>query len=172
MSQTEIVVPVGMPLVVSDPCYIDSSRCDTREEAWDFIGGGGLGVVLEDAHGRWQAESVTYNDPEWGERVAKLWLSRGIRELGPMERVGTCGVDSGRMWAGSGEQLPLDFEKYLAKMEEEEFPLASEFARGFTTGTGYGDGAYSCWVRRDAQNQRPALVEVMFIDIERVLEAA
>ena len=175
-------------LVVADPCYVDTDDFDgTRgmyatSAAIDTVGAvptakqakerlGDLGTVVEDAGGEWDAYiDVTDDTGGWGRRVEALRLRRvGAFPTGTTVEIGENGVDSGQMFAGGLETLPLDYEALLKEYEDEDGEWVNrdslEFGGGVVSSTGYGDGVYRVTARRDVDG-RIAEVAVLFIEDE------
>ena len=160
-------------MVIIDPCYID------KDDAPDFdlLYKHTSGVVVPDCAGEWTAEIVMSDQGSWGERVETLSLvrtdNRGYYVNGFELLHNDHGVDSGQMYAGCLSNLPLDYERLLTGYNvDKDKPYGGDnysnanilaVEGGVVSSTGYGDGQYSSYVRRD-RNGRPFEIEVRFLE--------
>ena len=173
-----VTFTVENDLVVADPCYIDSDdftagRKPTVAQVRKTLGH--MGVIVADCEGTWDAESVTENGGI-GEVVGRLELTRrGTRVTGSRVFAGTNGVDSGTMFAGPRESLPIDYEHYLQAHYDGNGDWLSfdhiAYGRegGIACSTGYGDGAYPVHVAQGSDG-RPAQIIVDFLPDEEECE--
>ena len=156
-------------LVVADPCYVDTDDGETTRAVVSDARTSGLSTVVENAAGEWTAEAEYSDEGSWGNRVARLVLTRrGAGYAARGAEVGRNGVDSGQMWAGPAAALPLDYEALLetyrdADGEWVDRSLFEAPEGGAVSSTGYGDGLYSVYVNRDAEGVA-SRVEVEFIE--------
>lgn len=145
-------------LVVADPCYVDEG--DSLESLAD------LGVVLNGCAGTWEA-TVSFK----AGRTSVLHAERSDYEHNPFtscwERLSeNAGVDSGQMFIGCASGTPLNYQKVLdhyrtglkGEWEDKDFFGHGE---GVVSATGWGDGCYPIYVKRDARGD-PVAVEVRF----------
>lgn len=97
-----------------------------------------------------------------------------------LEEVGLIGVDAGVCWVGDpcyilhAEKAPADIGKnwgeFCDKLEEKGRPAQFNYdmghaGLGVVVSTGYGDGSYPVYVRRNSEG-RIAEVRVVFIEEE------
>lgn len=101
------------------------------------------------------------------------------------EKVGVIGVDAGLCWIGDPCYiLHRDDDKYIAIGKNwrefcsnfENYPVMKQFhydmghpGLGFCVSTGYGDGSYDVFVKRNNEG-RIAEVKVVFIEKETEME--
>lgn len=157
---TRVAFEVKDKLVVADPCYIDENG--TLESL------GILGVVLGGCAGTWVAE-VEMRDG----RVSVLRATKHDENIldDCWERVNEGnGVDSGQMFIGCASGTPLIYEEVLdhyktgpnGEWEDKDFFGHGE---GAVSATGWGDGCYPVYVKRDTRGD-PVAVEVRFMEDE------
>ena len=142
-------------IIISDPCYVDD---EGRAEHW-------LATTISNAAGEWEAsvELIELEHP-WGKRVARLILTRLDAELtAQVSDVATVGVDSGQMFMGPIESLPLDYD--LICRDNADYHAADPTSGGVVSSTGIGDGGYGVFVTA-AVDGRPGKVEVVFLTEE------
>ena len=161
---TQVEFKVRDKMVIADPCYIDG---DDKLSAL-----GDLGIILEGCAGDWVA-SVEFNDQPSDRRVSILRATRrdaydtGSRTW---EHIGDNGVDSGQMFIGDVANFPLNYE---ALLERYKLPNGEwnndlnffDFKEGAVSSTGYGDGCYPVYIKRDSQG-KPWRIEVRFLSDE------
>jgi hypothetical protein len=157
---TRVAFAVEDRIVVADPCYIDEN--DTLESL------GSLGVVLDGCKGTWVAEIKMD-----GGRVGVLRATKHDESAftSSWEHVGDNGVDSGQMFIGCVSGFPLNYDAVLAhyqpngpcptgEWEDKDFFGHGE---GAISSTGYGDGSYPVYVKRNTRGE-PVAIEVRFLE--------
>lgn len=156
---TKAVFEVQDRLVIADPCYIDTD--DTLDSL------GSLGVVLGGCGGTWVAEIEMAEG-----RVSILRATKHAESAftSSWERVGDNEVDSGQMFIGCLSGFPLNYEKVLdhyrtgpnGEWDDKDFFGHGE---GVGSSTGWGDGSYPVYVKRDTLGH-PIAIEVRFMEEE------
>lgn len=157
---------ISNELLVTDPCYEKGTWCS-----------GDLENVLP---GIWQASVMRLQDPDWGDRVAELVIchesikdtdAESIDEWVPI----TVGVDSGQ--AGffdpqfypngePGEYGDKDtFYGRACEATDNPHDWGIVDGHGVVSQSGFGDGAYACYVTRDPQG-RVIAAKIVFISDE------
>jgi len=90
------------------------------------------------------------------------------------ERVGSIGVDAGLCWVGDpcycvtpdASSHPAEtWDEFCAKLRKGEKEGVMEWASGVSVSTGYGDGEYPVYVKRDS-DRRVVEVKVVFVGAE------
>jgi len=152
-------------LVVSDPCYSPGTWC-----------AGALGNVK---NGIWKG-FVQKGKTDWGNRcwsVQAVHLDHYSQNMGFSEKTDiTVGVDSGQAGIydvakfGGGQDEYGDGGWYDNACETTLSALgAGVLDGGVVSSSGFGDGAYDCYVSRDNSGQIVG-VKVVFIRIEDFIE--
>jgi hypothetical protein len=176
---TEVHFEVADEVVISDPCYLE--RAD--ENGYGVLTWGD-GMHKISAHpGEWLAVIETADNSEthgWGERVSKLIAEYkgGGRLTHRDEQLGYAAVDSGQMFIGAAEGLPIDYDALLALYYTGDLisgdepgppsPTGRKWVNhqmlacqtGAVSSTGYGDGTYEVTVGRDSDGQ------VVYIEVD------
>lgn len=151
-------------MIVADPCY---GNPEHGKFTW----------VGDVAKGEWIAMSEISDEGLWGKRVAMLEaIKKGYENGQPWERMDfVLGVDSGQMsivdhfegfgdgeyddpcsWYGSVSSISLK-HRHGGIIERDERKI------GFVSSTGFGDGAYDGYVKRDANGTVVGL-RVVFLE--------
>jgi len=161
---TQVTFTVADKLVVADPCYIDEG--DTIEGLLHV----GLGIVLDECRGTWGASVVLSDEGDWGQRVSVLRAMKygHFDFISSWERVNDNGVDSGQMFIGCLGNFPLDYDKLLERYQLPNGAWNNDldffaYGEGAVSSTGYGDGCYPVYVKRDIRGN-PIAVEVRFLE--------
>lgn len=147
---------------VSDPCY--------KLEAHDHVA-----QTLPAANGRWVG-SVIYGPSSWGNRVHQLMAHLESSNLIGSEELlrDDVGVDSGQMsiidlgsypTGETGEyDDPTQFYGRVCPLTLDTPQSSGIFdGAGIVSGSGFGDGGYPVYVRRNAEGEVTS-VRVVFID--------
>lgn len=171
-------------LIIADPCYLDRDDGDAAAIVEEVrTGWPEKGVALDGCQGDWIGEVVMKYEGSLGNRVESLRLTR-LQENGQpvytsyrerFERVGVNAVDSGQMYAGGAECLPLDYDRLLSGYNiDPSMPFGEDNYNynnadclaaegGVVSSTGYGDGCYPVYVMLGGDD-KPAVVEVRFLE--------
>lgn len=137
-----VIVPFGARLGVWDPCY-------------------GYGDMYDAESGEWEAQVRISDEHDWGHRVKWLSLARIQMGLDPREELTAAGVDSGQMGIYVINKTPIDTNERdynkicdltLGDMASGMLPY------GVVSSTGFGDGCYAVWGRR---NKNGLLTSIM-----------
>jgi len=161
-------------LIVTDPCYTQGTWCS--------------GLLTDVRQGVWEATALIVDSGDWGGRVAKLMVRHQEHDdlSEPQELCGfEVGVDSGQ--AGF-----FDFHIYPQGDETGDYGDLSTFygracyatlgddrnehsqcggvvdGHGVATRSGFGDGGYDCYARRD--NGEVVAAMIVFIADEELDE--
>jgi len=157
---------VGEKLVVSDPCYTRDTWCAIYN--------------ITCAPGTWVGKTLEGEASGWGHRVWELLaFHENASEQGPWEKYeGEVGVDSGQAGIFNddlhprgeiGEYGDLDsfYGRACAATMDQKDPSrrAGVITEGIVSSSGYGDGGYTLFVKRDDEGRVNAC-RVVFIDDE------
>lgn len=167
-------------IVVADPCYIDEDDAEIMDKlevdaALPIFPSGfnGRGYLAKALPGLWLAEVRTHISEEgWGNRVAAIQAYHretmyGSDKFPPFREVAAAGVDSGQMFVGDANSLPLNYQDLMDKKFHKNddrtlFDWLCGFGEGAVSTTGYGDGLY--YVRVARKDDLAVGVEVIFIE--------
>jgi len=158
----KVVFEVEDRIVVADPCYIDEN--DSLDELIKHD----LGLVFTGCGGTWVAEI------KMGDGCVSILRATKDDEsafTSSWEHVGDNGVDSGQMFIGCVSGFPLNYDAVLAhyqpngpcptgEWEDKDFFGHGE---GAISSTGYGDGSYPVYVKRNTRGE-PVAIEVRFLE--------
>jgi hypothetical protein len=142
-------------LVVTDPCYGRGTWC--------------MGSLDNVKKGQWEGYALLSDEGEWGKRVAELVIHHTDRallseDMDTAEEI-SVGVDSGQAGFFDDSIYPA------SKDEQGDYGDLSTFygraceatgsacgagivdGAGIVSSSGFGDGGYRCWTKRDAAGQ-------------------
>ena len=152
---------------VTDPCYTKDTWCS--------------GVLENCMNGKWFAGKVVWGNAAtggWGNRIAELqiWHESHVGSECYENSGIDVGVDSGQ--AGffdegsypegeTGEYGELDtfYGKICEGTANENYLGIANVGFGVATSSGYGDGGYDCFIRRDHEG-RIVAAKIVFISAE------
>jgi hypothetical protein len=163
----ENFVIVSGKIRVTDPCYTKDTWCS--------------GVLENCMNGKWFAGKVVWGNEAtggWGNRIAELqiWHESHVGSECYENSGIDVGVDSGQ--AGffdegsypegeTGEYGELDtfYGKICEGTANENYLGIANVGFGVATSSGYGDGGYDCFIRRDHEG-RIVAAKIVFISAE------